>query len=144
MRDEFWKRYKLETLTDDEWEALCDGCGRCCLIRFETKNREDVILTRAACRLLDTDSCRCSDYKHRFTKVKGCLSIRQLKDEEFRWLPKTCAYRRLKFDESLPEWHPLLSGKQRSVVDAGISVSGRVFSEDHIHPNEIESLLLED
>ena len=144
MRENFWSNYTLDELDDDEWEALCDGCGRCCLVRFETKDKQDVILTRAACRLLDTSNCRCSDYNNRFKKVKGCLSIRNLASEEYRWLPKTCAYRRLKFAEKLPDWHPLLSGSQNSVDDAGVSVAGRVFSEDHIHPDEIESLLLED
>jgi len=143
MREQFWLHYRLEELAEDEWEALCDGCGRCCLHRFERARGDGYFLTRAACRLLDTDSCQCRDYAGRFSQVESCLAVRSLEPEQYDWLPETCAYRLLKAGESLPAWHPLMSGDRNSVITAGVSVAGQVFSEDHIHPDEIESLVLE-
>ncbi len=140
----YWKYTPLENLNDAQWEALCDGCGRCCLVRFEDEATGEIFYTLASCRLLDTDSCQCLDYDNRFDRVPGCLSIRRLTDREYRWLPVTCAYRIVHEREELPEWHPLLSGDQNSVVSAGVSVAGRVFNEDNIHPEEIEYLVLRD
>lgn len=140
----FWEDTPLEAMTEAQWESLCDGCGRCCLVRFENGNGEGVFYTRAACRLLDTASCRCQDYAHRFDKVPDCLSVRKLPRENYGWLPVSCAYRLLAEGKPLPRWHPLVSGDSSTVLQAGISVAGRVVSEEYIHPDEIESLLLAD
>ncbi|GJL80659.1 MAG: UPF0260 protein [marine bacterium B5-7] len=141
--ERFWETTTLDDMSECQWESLCDGCGRCCLVRFEEPDRK-VFYTRAACRLLDTGTCRCGDYANRLSRVKGCLSIARLDRDKYYWLPMTCAYRVLSEGRKLSWWHPLVSGNRRTVVDAGISVAGRVFSEDHIHPDEIDSLLLED
>ena len=144
MSERFWETVSLEDMSDAQWESLCDGCGRCCLVRFEDDSREGVFYTRAACRLLDTLTCRCTDYRHRFSRVAGCLAVRQLPRENYRWLPATCAYRLLAAGDTLKWWHPLVSGDSSTVVEAGVSVAGRVVGEDHVHPAELESLVLRD
>ena len=144
MTKPFWQHLSLEELDDEQWESLCDGCGRCCLVRFENPGDRSVFYTMASCRLLDTDTCRCQDYENRFQRVKTCMSIRDLPSKNYRWLPESCAYRILAEGDDLPWWHPLVSGDPNTVVEAGISVAGRVFSEDNIHPDELETLLLID
>ncbi len=144
MSQPFWESVPLAQMSDAQWESLCDGCGRCCLVRFEDDSDEGVFYTRAACRLLDTERCRCTDYAHRFRRVPGCLAVRELPREHYRWLPSSCAYRRLAEGRGLADWHPLVSGTPDSVVEAGVSVAGRVVSEDHVHPLELESLVLRD
>jgi uncharacterized protein len=141
---EFWKEAPLEALSDAQWESLCDGCGRCCLVRFEDDSHRGVFYTRAACRLLDTVNCRCGDYSNRFEQVPDCISIRSLAADNYHWLPVTCAYRVLAEGGELAWWHPLVSGSANTVIEAGVSVAGRAFSEENIHPEELESLVLWD
>jgi uncharacterized protein len=140
----FWQSTALEDMTDYEWESLCDGCGRCCLVRFEDSSEAGVFYTRAACRLLDTQTCRCSDYDNRFKRVPGCISVRHLRRDNYSWLPLTCAYRILAEGRELPWWHPLVSGDADTVLQSGVSVAGRVVGEDYIHPDELQSLVLRD
>ncbi|PID63693.1 MAG: hypothetical protein CSB44_01120 [Gammaproteobacteria bacterium] len=129
VRERFWETVALDDMSDAEWESLCDGCGRCCTQKLEDIDTGQVLQTRVACQLLDCDTARCSDYANRFEKVPDCLSVRPITADKLRWLPASCAYRRLATGEALPEWHPLLSGSPASVVDAGISVAGRLVSE---------------
>ncbi|MFT5111273.1 MAG: putative cysteine cluster protein YcgN (CxxCxxCC family) [Parasphingorhabdus sp.] len=144
MSTEFWEDCSLLDLTDEQWESLCDGCGRCCLVRFESPKDGSILTTVASCRLLDTATCRCTNYAQRFKKVPGCMSIRHLETKNYSWLPETCAYRILDEGGDLPWWHPLVSGDADTVITAGVSVAGRVFNEDNIHPDEIETLVLRD
>ena len=133
----FWETTSLDDMTDAQWESLCDGCGRCCLQKLEDEDTGEVHFTRVSCSLLDTDSCRCSDYPGRFGKVPDCLSLRPLTDEKISWLPESCAYAKLSRGKPLENWHPLISGNADSVKSAGISVSGQCISEDYVPLSEI-------
>lgn len=125
----FWQR-PLETLDDREWEALCDGCGRCCLHKLEDEDTGELAFTWLACHLLDCETGRCSDYANRMRRVPDCLKIDIDSVARYEWLPPTCAYRLRLRGEPLPEWHPLISGDPGTVRAAGVSVAGRVVRED--------------
>jgi uncharacterized cysteine cluster protein YcgN (CxxCxxCC family) len=129
MTDEFWKRKSLAEMTNSEWESLCDGCALCCLQKLEDEETGDVYFTDVACRLLDTETCRCTDYAARAKKVADCLVLSVDEPETFHWLPGSCAYRRLAEGKELPDWHPLRTGNPDSVHAAGISTKGKVVSE---------------
>ena len=130
MTDQFWKRKSLAEMTAKEWDSLCDGCGLCCMHKVEDEESGELFYTNLACRLLDTDTCRCTDYANRAKRVADCLVLTPDSTEAFEWLPATCAYRLLAHGDDLPEWHPLLTGDPESVHEAGISVRGEVFSEN--------------
>jgi uncharacterized protein len=135
LRERFWE-LPLEALDRAEWEALCDGCGRCCLHKIEDEDTGEVIETNVACRLLDRGTARCSDYKHRKAFVPDCLRLTPRLVREVPWLPPTCAYRRRAEDRPLLAWHPLLTGSDEAMVRAGACVAGRVVSEADAGPLE--------
>lgn len=122
MRERFWEQYPLEELTAEEWEALCDGCGQCCLLKFQDEESGELAVLNLACELLDVHSCRCSDYEHRLERVPECTRLTPERVEEFRWLPHSCAYRRVAEGRKLARWHPLLSGDPERVHRKGVSV----------------------
>ena len=130
MTDQFWKRKSLAEMTAKEWDSLCDGCGLCCMHKVEDEESGELFYTNLACKLLDTDTCRCTDYANRAKRVADCLVLTPDSTEAFEWLPATCAYRLLAHGDELPEWHPLLTGDPESVHEAGISVRGDVVSEN--------------
>ena len=124
LEPEFWRHKKLSDMSKEEWEALCDGCGKCCLNKLEIKGK--IRFTNAYCRFLDCKSCLCKIYPHRFEVVSDCRDIDLAAiREQSRWLPKTCAYWLLDNGYDLPDWHPLVSRKASSVVKAGMSLVGR-------------------
>ena len=125
----FWRTKTLAQMSAEEWESLCDGCGRCCLVRFEDEETGEVIPTRAACRLLDCASGRCSDYANRKRHVPDCIKLTPRNVAALTWMPSTCAYRRLHEGRGLPDWHPLVTGDPDSPRRAGVTVAGQVFSE---------------
>ena len=126
----FWRQKTLAEMNHQEWESLCDGCAKCCLVKLEYEDTGEVDNTDIACRLLDTQYCRCSDYANRHSRVPDCLSLTPRRVRRLRWLPATCAYRLVAEGHDLYWWHPLVSGDPESVHWAGISVRGRVVSED--------------
>lgn len=135
----FWESKSLAQMTAAEWESLCDHCGKCCLVKLEDEDTGEIALTRVACKLIDLNTCLCTDYQHRCARVADCIDLRQHEFAEYRWLPSTCAYRLLADNKPLPVWHPLLTSTQDSVKQAGMSIhsyaiqeSGLVDPEDHI------------
>ena len=139
----FWETKSLDNMTNDEWESLCDGCGRCCLHKLVNDETGDVFYTRVACRLLNAENGRCDRYADRLNEVADCLDVRRMRSAELAWMPNTCAYRRIAEGKSLPDWHPLLSGDPASVVSAGIAVAGRTISEEHADLDNLEAEIIE-
>lgn len=137
----FWQTKSLTEMTDEEWESLCDGCGKCCLHKLEDEESGKVYYTNAACRLLDLRTCRCTNYPERTTIVPECMDIRKHEIHELSWLPSTCAYRLIAEGDELPAWHPLISGNPLSVVEAGVSVRSYAVPETHV--DDLEELVIE-
>ena len=139
----FWQRKSLEEMSAEEWESLCDGCGLCCLIRFEDEETGEVIPTRVGCKLLDCDLCRCKDYPNRTKKVPDCVRLTPRNINRIVWLPPTCAYRLVADGGDLYWWHPLVSGDPDTVHAAGISVRGKVGdSEEDVEDEELEDRIV--
>ena len=125
----YWKRKRLEEMTPEEWEALCDGCGKCCLNKIEDIDTGEILPTNVACRLLDLGTCRCTNYAERKRLVHDCVVLRPENVRQIAWMPTTCAYRLVAEGQDLAWWHPLVSGDPETVHQAGVSVRGRVISE---------------
>ena len=130
MNERFWETTPLTELTAEQWESLCDGCGKCCLEKFEDEETGDIVYSRVACALLDLETCRCRRYAERAQHMPDCVTIVPQVLERPEWLPETCAYRLLAERKPLPDWHPLISGDPDSVLDAGQSVRGRVIGPE--------------
>tara|TARA_R100000750_G_C2297862_1_gene77583 strand:- start:164 stop:616 length:453 start_codon:yes stop_codon:yes gene_type:complete len=137
LRERFWE-LPLGELSKPEWEALCDGCGRCCLVKLQDEDSGELAFTNLACRYLDSQKCQCRVYDTRFSKVPDCIQVTEAVARNTAWLPSTCAYRLRAHGQPLPEWHPLISGEPGTVRQAGISVAGRVVSEQLVHEDDWE------
>jgi uncharacterized protein len=134
----FWKSKSLGEMTSREWESLCDGCGRCCLIKLEDEDNGRYYFTDVACRLFDAGTCTCRDYANRDREVPDCVRLTPDNAGALGWMPPSCAYRLLAEGKDLPVWHPLISGTQETVVTAGASVRNRVHAlEDAVSVPEI-------
>jgi uncharacterized protein len=125
----FWQTKTLAEMSQNEWESLCDGCGKCCLHKLEDEGTGKVFYTSVACRLLNLNTCRCTQYPERTFLVPECLDLKQHTFAELGWLPATCAYRLVSQGDELPGWHPLVSGKPSSVIDAGVSIRSFAVAE---------------
>jgi len=134
----FWQRKTLDRMTRAEWESLCDGCGKCCLVRLEDADTGEIYVTDVACRLLDLATCRCGDYAARKRHVPDCVVLRPDTVPELTWMPSTCAYRLLAEGRDLYWWHPLVCGDPEAVHRAGQSARGRVVSERDIPEAALE------
>ena len=122
----FWHAKTLEAMSLEEWESLCDGCGRCCLVKLEDEDTAEVMYTDVGCTLLDDQTCRCRDYPNRQAKVADCVRLTPQAVRTLSWLPQTCAYRLVDEGHDLAWWHPLVSGSAETVHLAGISIRGRI------------------
>lgn len=142
LRPQFWTRYALAELNHAEWEALCDGCGKCCLIKLEDEDTQEIAYTKVACKLLDCRTGHCSNYTARKEFVPDCIQLTPEKLAQIRWLPSSCAYRRLAEGKSLPSWHYLISGSHESILSARKSAAGRCISESEVHEDEIEDYIV--
>ena len=132
----FWEAKTLTEMTPEEWESLCDGCGKCCVIKLEDIDTGDIHYTDIGCRLLDPATCRCSNYKERKSHVPDCVLLSPERLETLPWMPQTCAYRRLHEGLPLPEWHPLRTGDPDSTHKAGQSVMGKIFPEGTVEEDD--------
>ncbi len=140
----FWDDTSLEALSAAQWEALCDGCGRCCLVKLEDEESGELCYTAIACGELDLESCRCRHYAERRARVAECIALTAATLHDYPWLPSTCAYRLHAEGKPLPAWHPLLSGCSESVHAAGISVRNFAVSERDVDDDlDIGEFLLE-
>ena len=132
---DWWHDKALADLSAAEWEALCDGCAKCCLHKLEDEDTGDVHYTKVRCRHLQEKTCRCSDYSNRSKMVANCIDLRTADWKKLDWLPRTCAYRLRAHGEPLAEWHPLISGSNQSVHLSGVSIRGRAISDEYVHPD---------
>jgi uncharacterized cysteine cluster protein YcgN (CxxCxxCC family) len=139
----FWRRKRLDQMTAEEWESLCDRCGLCCLLKLEDEDTGDVHLTRLACRLLDLGSCRCGDYANRFSRMPDCVDIDADTVGQLAWLPETCSYRLVADGKDLYWWHPLVSGDPETVHQAGVSVRGWATCETRATPKTLHHFIIE-
>ena len=130
LKADFWKEKSLAEMSREEWESLCDGCARCCLYRLEDADTGEIHFTNVHCRLLDTETGRCTDYPNRSTRVPDCVTITLEELGDPYWLPRSCAYRLLAEGRDLPDWHPLVSGDPATVISAGQRVCDRTLCED--------------
>ncbi len=141
----FWETKSLDQMSDAEWEALCDGCGKCCLNKLEDEDSGEVALTRVACRLLDDATCRCAQYQIRHQFVPDCIVLKPSNIEShLYWMPQTCAYRVLHEGRGLADWHPLISGTAETVHAAGVSMRGRTVSEFEVADEDWEDHIIEE
>ena len=138
----FWEVKTLEQLTEEEWESLCDGCGRCCLHKLEDVDTGQYYYTDVACRLLDESTCRCQDYSNRKKMVSDCMVLDNTDTAQFAWLPTTCAYRRIAEGKALYSWHHLVSGDRNTVHTSGISVQGQTRREDDVMHIDLEDHII--
>ena len=144
LRKEFWARHAMADLTQDEWEALCDGCGKCCLVKLEDPDTAQVEYTNVACKLLDDATCRCSQYDIRKSIVPSCVVItpETIADVAY-WMPTSCAYRLIFEGYDLPLWHPLITGDADSTHKADASMIGRTVPEYEVDDEDLEDYVVE-
>ncbi|MEQ1635366.1 MAG: YcgN family cysteine cluster protein [Methylococcales bacterium] len=137
----YWETKKLHEMARNEWESLCDNCGKCCLHKLEDEDTGEIYFTSVVCNLIDLDTCLCTDYANRCTRVPECIDLKQHDFAAYTWLPSTCAYRLLSDGKPLQAWHPLLSGDANSVVEAGVSIRSYAMKEADV--DDIEEHIIE-
>ncbi len=130
-------------IDDEAWEALCDGCGKCCMHKLEDEDTGEILHTHVACKLFEADTCRCTQYAQRFTLVADCLDIRRMTAAQMHWLPETCAYRLTFEGKPLPDWHHLNTGDERTVHQAGMSMRGKAVCERDVAEQDLMDYIME-
>ena len=139
----FWETKKLDELSEVEWEALCDGCAKCCVHKLEDDRTGEILYTCVACRLLDVNTCRCTDYPNRHTLVPDCAVLSADQPGYFQWMPETCAYRLMAEGKPLPDWHPLITGDPRSVHEHGASARKKLIPEFLADETQLEKYIVD-
>ena len=132
MGNKFWETKNLIDMNENEWESLCDKCGKCCVIKLEDFDTQEVHYTNVSCKLLCEKSASCKDYENRKSIVPDCIILSPDNLKDLKWMPETCAYKLLNEGKNLPYWHPLLSGNDKEIVNSGNSVKNRVTNENQI------------
>jgi uncharacterized protein len=143
QQNPFWRNKSLDDMSHEEWESLCDGCGKCCMIRLQDEDTGKIADTNIACKLFERTACTCSDYANRCTRVPDCVSLTPDNLGSLDWMPKTCAYRLIFEGFDLPPWHPLITGSRESIHLAGMSVRDKTVCETEIDPDDVENYALE-
>lgn len=143
MSKPYWRRLPLTAMNEEQWEALCDGCGLCCLHKLEDEDSGQVYYTQVACKLLDLKTCRCTDYSNRLTQVPDCLSLRPDNVLKLDWLPESCSYRLLASGLALPAWHPLISKDPHARRKAGVSACNFAISERDADLDNMEQYIID-
>lgn len=141
--NKFWETKSLTEMSRDEWESLCDGCARCCLVKLQDEDDDTIHYTNVVCDLLDEENCRCTQYEKRSEFVPECVVVKPELIDQLHWMPSTCAYRLLWEGKPLPDWHPLVTGDPQSVHLAGISVRGRVYKQASVEEENLEDHVVE-
>lgn len=145
LRPKFWENIPPSRMTHAEWEALCDGCGKCCMNKLEDEESGEVVMTRIACRLFDDTTCQCAQYPIRHQFVPECIVLKPTNmDANLYWMPETCAYKLLWQGKKLYDWHPLISGDPQTVHDAGVSMQSRTVPEFEIDMEDWEDHIIEE
>ncbi|VAV99843.1 UPF0260 protein YcgN [hydrothermal vent metagenome] len=139
---QFWKNKPLSECSQAEWESLCDGCGKCCMIRLEDEETGHVHITNVACKLFDRTLCACTDYGQRSTRVPDCVTLTPKNIDELYWMPETCAYRLVAETKELPDYHHLVSGDRNTIHEAGMSVQDRSICETQVNEDELAEYLV--
>jgi uncharacterized cysteine cluster protein YcgN (CxxCxxCC family) len=143
MTRPFWKAKTLDQMTRAEWESLCDGCAKCCLLKLEDEDTGEIAYTRLHCRLLDAETCRCSDYENRKAHVPDCVKLTPAGIGLINWMPASCAYRLIHEGKDLPDWHHLVCGDPMRVHTGGHSILGRTVSEDAVLDRDQEAWIVD-
>jgi len=143
LRPRFWEHVPLAAMTAEEWEAVCDGCAKCCLVKLEDADDGTVYFTDVHCFLLDPASCRCGDYAERSRRVPDCVVLTPERMDVVDWLPTSCSYRRLADGRGLAAWHPLVAGAAAAVHRAGLSVRGRSVAETAVAATDLEDRVVD-
>ena len=142
IRKNFWRKYSLNELTETEWETLCDGCGKCCLIKLQNEETTNIYYTRVACRLFDDKTCKCGNYHIRQKLVSNCVILTKNNIKAaYGWMPKTCAYRLIHEGKDLKPWHHLISGSTETVHKTGVSVKHSTIPEYNVRENQWEDFI---
>ncbi|MBE9516066.1 MAG: YcgN family cysteine cluster protein [Proteobacteria bacterium] len=139
----FWEQKTLQEMNQQEWESLCDGCAVCCVLKIQDEDTDEIFFTNIVCHFLDSENGRCGDYDNRCKNVPTCIQLTPENADQLYWMPNTCAYRLLAEGKPLPQWHHLISGDRESVHHSSISIRGRVVSEAHIHPDDVDEFVVE-
>ena len=142
LSERFWREKTLSEMSRSEWESLCDGCARCCLIKLQDEGTSKIYYTGVACRYLDQYTCSYKRYEDRTSLVPDCVQLSPARAVDYTWLPDTCAYRLVTESKDLPFWHHLVSGSKDTVHRAGISVRDKCLSEEHVHPEALEEQVI--
>lgn len=143
LEAKYWEKETLAEMNQEEWEALCDGCARCCLFKLQDEETGEILYTNVVCKLLDVYRCRCTNYPERSRLVPTCLVLDPDLVGRLAWMPKTCAYRLLAEGKPLPEWHPLVTGDRESTHKAGMSVRYRVIEEKDADMDNLEDYIVD-
>lgn len=135
----FWEEKKLADFTEEEWEKICCHCGRCCLIKLQDEEDNEVYYTNLVCRYFNHQDCTCNEYKNRCKLVPECLKLNKDNVDKISWMPKACAYRQLIETGTLPPWHPLIT--KESLKDKH-SIKNRCTSELLINEEDWEDHII--